>query len=208
MTINADTKISAVLNQLPGALKVLAGINSRFAKLCNPFVRTLVTERLSLARVAKIGRCNVSDIYDRLIPLGFKIDNIMLPHIVKEHTPPAFLSRLKQGDTAGPNHVMVAGQDNLPFSRASETEVLKTWEELMFDYGDYIQTIDLRPLDITQTMSAILAELKFLHGKTAFLFLSHVRLPISFLIELEDKKFDYHIKVISEGEENILIFKR
>lgn len=208
MTINADTKIAAVTTQLPDAIKVLAHINSRFAKLCNPIVRKLLAGKLSLAIAAKIGRCNLKDIYDKLIPLGFKIDDEMLPHVFKNKKLPGFIPGLQQAETFSvKQYANLVDKKTVLMSAALTTEIPKDWNETISNYKDNIQTVDLRPLDMEQAMSAIAGELRYLDSKTALLFVLHSHLPVFYLDEFAGKQLDYHVKVIAEGEVNVLVFR-
>lgn len=74
MTINANTKIAAILKQSPMALDAIISINPKFEKLRNPFLRKIMASRTSLATASKFGGCTVDDFFRTLEPLGFKID--------------------------------------------------------------------------------------------------------------------------------------
>lgn len=59
MTINANTKIGAILKRHPAALDVIVGISPKFEKLRNPILRKLMAGRASIAMASKIGGCSV-----------------------------------------------------------------------------------------------------------------------------------------------------
>jgi uncharacterized protein (DUF2249 family) len=74
MTINANTKIAAILKQNAKALDAIISISPKFEKLRNPLLRKVMAGRTSLAAASKFGGCTVDDFYQRLGPLGFEID--------------------------------------------------------------------------------------------------------------------------------------
>ena len=69
-----------------------------------------------------------------------------------------------------------------------------------------MQTIDVRQLEMPGPMMAILDEINKLPADNA-LYVYHKRIPVFLLPELKEKKFDYRIKEISDGEVRLLIFK-
>jgi len=82
----------------------------------------------------------------------------------------------------------------------------KGWEETLQKFDDKLQTIDVRLLEMPQPMLTILDALDKLPDDKA-LFVYHKRIPIFLLPELAERKFDYRIKEISDGEVHLLIFK-
>ncbi|MCC7050210.1 MAG: DUF2249 domain-containing protein, partial [Bacteroidia bacterium] len=74
MTINANTKIAAILKHNADALEAIISISPKFSKLRNPLLRKLMASRTSIGTASKIGGCTVSDFYNKLKPLGFTID--------------------------------------------------------------------------------------------------------------------------------------
>ncbi|HRQ52319.1 MAG TPA: DUF2249 domain-containing protein, partial [Agriterribacter sp.] len=74
MTINAGTKIAAILKQNAAALDAIIALSPKFEKLRNPILRRVMAGRTSIAMAAKIGGCAVEDFFDRLKPLGFEAD--------------------------------------------------------------------------------------------------------------------------------------
>lgn len=73
--INANTKVSEVIRMNKEAIDVLASINPHFEKLKNPLLRKILAPRVSLAEAAKIGKTTLEVFYQKLIPLGFNIEN-------------------------------------------------------------------------------------------------------------------------------------
>ena len=53
-TINANTKIAAVIKQHPEAMEAIISISPRFEKLRNPLLRKLMAGRTSLAMASKL----------------------------------------------------------------------------------------------------------------------------------------------------------
>lgn len=95
-TINANTKIAAVIKEHPEAMEAIISINPRFEKLRNPLLRKLMAGRTSLAMASKVGGCRIGDFFDKLRPLGFNIDSDTLP-VDDEHTPvPDFIHSIRQ----------------------------------------------------------------------------------------------------------------
>jgi uncharacterized protein (DUF2249 family) len=80
------------------------------------------------------------------------------------------------------------------------------WDGMMQRFIDKLVTVDVRELEMPQPMLSILAELDKLPADKA-LYVYHKRIPVFLLPELSDRKFDYRIKEISEGQVRLLIFK-
>lgn len=97
MTINANTKISKILKQNPGALEAIIRINPKFEKLRNPLLRKLMAARTSIGMASKIGGVSVEKFFDALQPLGFEPDRETQPESNKENPQlPSFLNTIKQ----------------------------------------------------------------------------------------------------------------
>ena len=95
-TINPNTKIAHVLKINPAALEAIVSISPRFQKLRNPILRKLMAGRTTLAMASKLGGCNVQDFFDKLAPLGFKIDS-EVKVIEEDKKPlPAFITSLQK----------------------------------------------------------------------------------------------------------------
>ncbi len=87
-----------------------------------------------------------------------------------------------------------------------ETTHTTDWDDCMQKFSDKMQTIDVRNLEMPKPMLAILGALDNLPTETA-LFIYHKRIPVFLLPELKERKFDYRIKEISDGQVHLLIFK-
>lgn len=98
MTINADTKIAAILKANSAALEAIISITPKFEKLRNPLLRKLMAGRTSIGMASKISGCNINDFFEKLEPLGFDIDKTAPQVTNKEKQPlPAFFNLLKPG---------------------------------------------------------------------------------------------------------------
>jgi uncharacterized protein (DUF2249 family) len=73
-------------------------------------------------------------------------------------------------------------------------------------FGDHIQKVDVRHLEMPQPMHTILEALDHLSSGTA-LYVYHKRIPVFLLPELVQRGFDYRIKEIKDGEVHLLIFE-
>ena len=72
MKINPSTKISHILRHNPDAIKAIAGINPHFRKLNNPLLRRVLAPRVTLADAARVGQCDIRQIFDVLEAIGFE----------------------------------------------------------------------------------------------------------------------------------------
>ena len=79
-------------------------------------------------------------------------------------------------------------------------------DDIMGQFKNAIQFIDVRPLEMPLPMLTILEALDNLPSGSA-LFVYHKRIPVFLLPELAERKFNYRIKEISDGEVHLLIFK-
>jgi len=73
MTINEHTKISELIKENPDSINAIASINKHFEKLKNPILRRVLASRVTIADAARIGNCRVTDFFEKLQPLGFKM---------------------------------------------------------------------------------------------------------------------------------------
>ncbi len=80
------------------------------------------------------------------------------------------------------------------------------WEETLHKFKGKLLTINVSQLEMPLPMHTILAALDKLPVDNA-LFVYHKRIPVFLLPELKERKLDYLIKEISEGEVHLLIFK-
>ncbi len=79
LTINANTKIAAILKAHPDALEAIIRISPAFNKLRNPILRKVMAVRATISMAAKIGGCKVEDFFHALQPLGFNIETDFPP---------------------------------------------------------------------------------------------------------------------------------
>ena len=108
-------------------------------------------------------------------------DNLVYTYFYKTSQAP-FTPNLTRADTAG------------------------NWEDKMQQYAGKMESIDVRLMEMPQPMLTILEALKNLPLEKA-LFVYHKRIPVFLLPELADRKLDYRIKEICDGEVQLLIFK-
>jgi len=95
---------------------------------------------------------------------------------------------------------------SLPIEAVSACSASEGWDEVMDKYNNHIKTIDVRALEMPLPMTTILDSLESLPAETA-LFVHHKRIPVFLLPELTERKFDYRVKEIRDGEVDLLIFK-
>ncbi|GAB1429721.1 hypothetical protein MASR2M18_05530 [Ignavibacteria bacterium] len=80
------------------------------------------------------------------------------------------------------------------------------WDGISDRFKDKIVTIDVRALEMPLPMLTILDSLENLpDGKALYVY--HKRIPVFLLPELQERKFEYRIKEISDSEVHLLIFK-
>jgi hypothetical protein len=91
MTINADTKIGAILKENPEALEAIVSISTRFEKLRNPLLRKIMAPRTTLSMASRVGGCSVSDFLKNSSRWVFNLSNqiiqinhqlIIIPYLV------------------------------------------------------------------------------------------------------------------------------
>lgn len=88
----------------------------------------------------------------------------------------------------------------------TEQPTTSDWEQTLEKFGNRLQKIDVRHLEMPQPMLNILEALDHLENNTA-LYVYHKRIPVFLLPELAQKGFDYRIKEIKDGEVHLLIYK-
>lgn len=87
-----------------------------------------------------------------------------------------------------------------------EVKISSDWDEVLKRFENNLVTIDVRHLEMPQPMLTILEALEKLTDEKA-LFVYHKRIPVFLLPELEERKFTYRIKEISDNYVQMLIFK-
>ena len=83
---------------------------------------------------------------------------------------------------------------------------LEGWDEIWNRFDGNLETIDVRELEMPFPMHSILEALETLPADKA-LYVYHKRIPVFLLPELEERKFSYRIKEISDAEVQLLIYK-
>lgn len=76
MKINGQTKISVLIKHDKDAIEAIASINPHFNKLKNPILRRVVAPRVTIEDAARIGKCEVNEILQKLSAIGFEIETI------------------------------------------------------------------------------------------------------------------------------------
>lgn len=89
---------------------------------------------------------------------------------------------------------------------AVEKDASAGWDDMFKKFEDNMHSIDVRAMEMPLPMITILEALDKLPAEKA-LFVYHKRIPVFLLPELAEKKIDYRIKEISDGEVQMLIFK-
>lgn len=84
--------------------------------------------------------------------------------------------------------------------------VATDWENVLHRFGNQLQKLDVRHLEMPQPMIAILEALDHLPAGLA-LYIYHKRIPVFLLPELAQRGFEYRVKEIEDGEVHLLIFK-
>lgn len=87
-----------------------------------------------------------------------------------------------------------------------EKPATNDWDIVLKKFGDKIQNVDVRHLEMPQPMITILDSLDHLPRETA-LYIYHKRIPVFLLPELAQRGFEYRIKEIKDGEVHLLIFR-
>ncbi|MEO7528854.1 MAG: DUF2249 domain-containing protein [Chitinophagaceae bacterium] len=80
------------------------------------------------------------------------------------------------------------------------------WDEILQRFTGKMVTVDVRLLEMPLPMVTILDSLDKLPEEKA-LYVIHKRIPVFLLPELADRKFDYRIKEVADGEVYLLIFR-
>ncbi|MBS1759990.1 MAG: DUF2249 domain-containing protein [Bacteroidetes bacterium] len=107
--------------------------------------------------------------------------------------------------------------ENLTYTYFHKTEAVKEttaqtdtatadWDATLHRFEGKTKTIDVRELEMPLPMLTILDELDKLPTGSA-LYVYHKRIPVFLLPELQERKFEYRIKEINDGEVHLFIFK-
>ena len=74
MKINSQTKISAIIKENKEAIEAIASINPHFNKLRNPVLRRVLAPRVTVQDAARIGKCDVEVMLQKLAAIGFEVE--------------------------------------------------------------------------------------------------------------------------------------
>src|SRR5690554_6436949 len=75
MKIYGNTKVSKVIKENKEAIEAIVSLNPHFTKLRNPVLRRLLAPRVNLAEAAKIGKCDVDEMLNALVAIGFELED-------------------------------------------------------------------------------------------------------------------------------------
>ena len=89
VSINPQTKISALIKANEMVIDALADLNPHFNKLRNAVLRKLLAGRVTIEDACKISGCNVGDFLKKMAEIGFTIDgsSIQVPADSQEDKP-------------------------------------------------------------------------------------------------------------------------
>lgn len=115
ISINSNTKIAAIIKAHPGALDAIVSISPKFEKLRNPILRKLMAGRTSIAMASKLSGNNPNIFFEKLRPLGFKIDMSQKAVTAQEKAVPGFISSLKESQVVelDVRPIIASGKDPL-----------------------------------------------------------------------------------------------
>lgn len=98
MTIDANTKISALLRENPATLEAIVSLSPKFNKLRNPLLRKLMASRTTIRMASKIGGCTEEQFLGKLKPLGFTINEKAAPEESAQAAMPHFMKTISPAD--------------------------------------------------------------------------------------------------------------
>ena len=115
ISINANTKIAALIKQHPDALETIISISPKFEKLRNPVLRKLMAGRASISMASKMSGCKLQTFYEKLKPLGFEIDGITQAVTEEKKAVPDLISTLQKDQVVelDVRPVIASGKDPL-----------------------------------------------------------------------------------------------
>jgi len=93
-----------------------------------------------------------------------------------------------------------------PFEEVDTSEAKEGWDEMLHRFTGKLDTVDVRHLEMPLPMLSILDALDKLPDDKA-LYVIHKRIPVFLLPELTERKFDYRINEVGDGEVYLLIFR-
>lgn len=74
-TITNRTRISEIVSSNPESINAIASVAKPLEKLKNPLLRRIMAPRVTLAEAAAIGGCDLEELRQVLIPLGFRFSD-------------------------------------------------------------------------------------------------------------------------------------
>ncbi len=93
-----------------------------------------------------------------------------------------------------------------PIKEVDTSKAGEGWDEMLQRFEGKMETADVRHLEMPLPMLTILDALDNLPEEKA-LYVIHKRIPVFLLPELTERKFDYRIKEVADGEVYLLIFR-
>ncbi|MEP7267524.1 MAG: DUF2249 domain-containing protein [Saprospiraceae bacterium] len=93
-----------------------------------------------------------------------------------------------------------------PMQEADTSKAGEGWDEMLQRFTNKMETVDVLQLEMPLPMLTILDALDKLPEEKA-LYVIHKRIPVFLLPELTERKFDYRIKEVADGEVYLLIFR-
>lgn len=103
-------------------------------------------------------------------------------------------------------HTFFHKSNATPIKEVDTYKASEGWDEILQRFTSNMETVDVRHLEMPLPMLTILDELEKLPNGKA-LYVIHKRIPVFLLPELSERKFDYRIKEVGDGEVYLLIFK-
>ena len=103
-------------------------------------------------------------------------------------------------------HTFFHKSQTTPIKEVDTDKASEGWDEMLQRFTDKTETIDVRQLEMPLPMLTILDALDKLPEEKA-LYVIHKRIPVFLLPELTERKFDYRIKEVGDGEVYLLIFR-
>ncbi len=75
MKINSETKISALIKTNSQAIETIISVSPSFTKLRNPLLRGILASRTSISDAARIGKCEIEELFQALVRIGFELED-------------------------------------------------------------------------------------------------------------------------------------
>jgi uncharacterized protein (DUF2249 family) len=71
--IDGNTRVIDVIRFNKNSIDAIASVNPHFRKLKNPILRKILAPRVNLNDAARIGKCEIGELFQVLTPLGFTV---------------------------------------------------------------------------------------------------------------------------------------